>query len=105
LPVVLSGPTSAFPMPAPAGQIYFTLNGADPRVYGTGEVAPAAAPYATPLILSSSAVVKARVLSNGAWSAVNEEEFQVAQLGIPLRITEIMFNPVGGDAFEFVEVQ
>jgi len=99
------GANFALTMAAPAGQIYFTLNGADPRVYGTGEVATSAVPYATPLILSSSVVVKARVLSNGAWSALNEAEFQVAQLGIPLRITEIMFNPVGGDAFEFVELQ
>ena len=47
---------------------------------------------------------KARGLSSGKWSALNEASFTVGELGVPLRITEIMYNPLGGDAYEFVEV-
>ncbi len=90
---------------APAGQIYYTLNGADPRRYGTGEIAPDAMLYTAPVVLNNSLVIKARVFNGGIWSALNEAEFKVAQLGVPLRITELMYNPVGGDAFEFVEFQ
>src|SRR5262249_21929638 len=88
------------------GKIYYTTNGTDPRVYGSGAVALGALTYTngSPVILNASTVVKARVL-NGAWSPLNEAAFNVALLGIPIRITELMYNPVGGDAYEFLELQ
>ena len=88
------------------GTIYYTTNGIDPRVYGSGAVAVGAVVYnpSSPLVLNSSMIVKARVL-NGSWSALSEGDFTVASLGIPIRITEIMYNPVGGDAYEFIELQ
>jgi hypothetical protein len=90
---------------APAGTIHYTTNGVDPRVYGSGAVSPQATAYTgTPLALASSVVIKARVLSAGNWSALNEAAFAVGQLAVPLRITEIMYNPPGGDAYEFVEI-
>lgn len=88
-----------------AGTIYYTTNGSDPRVEYTGAVAGAALPYATPLALNSTVTLRARVLNGGTWSALNEATFTVGELGVPLRITELMYNPVGGNQYEFLEVQ
>jgi hypothetical protein len=94
-------------MTAPAGTIYYTLNGSDPRVMFTGAILAGAKNYTTtgPVPLSQSTVVKARVLSGGVWSALTEARFLVSSLITPLRITEIMYNPAGGDAYEFIEIQ
>ncbi|MEK7785061.1 MAG: lamin tail domain-containing protein [Chloroflexota bacterium] len=90
---------------APAGTVYFTTDGSDPRVSFSGEVAASAAPYGGPLALTNTVRIKARALRQGVWSALTEAEFQIAELGPPLRFTEIMYHPLGGDAFEFVELQ
>jgi len=93
-------------MTAPAGTIYYTTNGADPRLYGSGTVSSSARIYTgSPVALGVTTVVKARVLSGSTWSALNEATFLVAQLSSPLRITEIMYNPPGGEAYEFIELQ
>jgi hypothetical protein len=89
----------------PSGTIYYTTNGIDPRVPGTGAIDASAAIYATPFTLGQSALLKARVLNGADWSALTEAPFQLASLGIPIRITEIMYNPVGGDDYEFIELQ
>jgi autotransporter-associated beta strand protein len=60
---------------APAGTIHYTLDGSDPRVEITGAVSPAALPYTGPLALTGQPVLKARALSGGVWSALNEAEF------------------------------
>ncbi|HMJ66946.1 MAG TPA: lamin tail domain-containing protein, partial [Candidatus Binatia bacterium] len=92
-------------MSAPAGLIYFTTNGVDPRVYLAGTPAPNAQRYTNTVSLSRTAVVKARALVGTNWSALNEATFTIEQLIVPLRITEIMYNPAGGDAYEFVELR
>ncbi len=89
----------------PAGTIYYTTNGVDPRTYGSGAVSPDASRYVGSIRLETSVAVKARVLSGVIWSALNEASFTVGQLGVPLRITEINYNPVGGDPYEFIEFQ
>jgi len=74
--------------------IYYTTNGDDPRVYGTGLVSGSATAYSGPVTLSSNVVVKARVRNTGGtWSALTEAEFIVSSLAVPLRFTEIMYNP------------
>lgn len=90
-----------------AGEIWFTTDGADPRVPFTGAVSPAARRFdpSAPPLLAASVTVKARSRNGASWSALSEAVFQVAQLGVPLRITEIMFNPPGGEAYEFLEIQ
>ena len=55
--------------------------------------------------LTRGAQVKARTLNGGKWSALTSATFQVGDSAEPIRITEIMYNPQGGDAFEFVELQ
>jgi hypothetical protein len=87
--------------------IHYTTDGTDPRVPGTGAVAGTALRYTTgvPLVLSNSLVVKARALSGTNWSALTEASFAVETLTPLLRITEIMYNPPSGDAYEFLELQ
>lgn len=91
--------------PNPSGTIYYTTNGADPRIIYSGQVSSNALVYSEPIRLNRTLTIKARVLSGGTWSALNEATFTVGELGIPLRITEIMYNPIGGNAFEYVEIQ
>ncbi|MBM3845300.1 MAG: hypothetical protein FJ405_03305, partial [Verrucomicrobia bacterium] len=91
---------------ATAGAIHFTLDGSDPRSYGSGGVSPSASLYAEgnrPL-LRSSGWVKARTLNGTNWSALTAAFFKVSELEAGLRFSEIMYRPLGGDAFEFVEL-
>jgi hypothetical protein len=93
-------------MTAPAGIIYYTTNGSDPRVYGSGDVAVDAMVYSgLPLVINNTTQVKARALIGANWSPLTEATFSVAQLLLPLRITEIMYRPVGGDAYQYLELQ
>jgi hypothetical protein len=86
--------------------IYYTTNGADPRVPFTGAVSNAATAYSGPITLNRSTLVRARALLNGTnWSAINEATFEVARVGVPIRITEIHYNPADGPAYEFIELQ
>jgi len=88
-----------------SGTIYYTTNGTDPRVAFVGAVAPDAKPYAGPLRIDSSVHVRARSLVNTTnWSAITEAVFEVNQIGMPLVISEIMYNPPGGAAFEYLEI-
>jgi CotH kinase protein/Lamin Tail Domain/Fn3 associated/Bacterial TSP3 repeat len=86
------------------GTIYFTTDGSDPRIRFTGEVATTARLYSGPILIQEPLLLRARSLDDTNWSALAEATFQVAEPGVPLRITELMYNPPGGDAFEFVEL-
>jgi hypothetical protein len=73
-------------------------------------LSPGAIEYTEPFTLDASAPVKARVLSNGNWSALNEATFAVGSVADNLRITEIMYNPYGPDGTgepneEFIELK
>jgi hypothetical protein len=56
-------------------------------------VAASALRYAGPIVLSQSAVIKARALSGTTWSALNEAVFAVGPVAQSLRISEIMYHP------------
>ncbi|HET6409670.1 MAG TPA: lamin tail domain-containing protein, partial [Chthoniobacteraceae bacterium] len=100
------------------GTIYYTLDGSDPRAPWTstssggsavdwsGSVATGAITYTGAFPLTGTARVKARTreTATGLWSPITEASFQVAELVIPIRITEVMYNPEGGDAYEFIEL-
>ena len=88
-------------MSAPQGAIYYTTDGSDPRLVG-GAVSPAAATFAAPLPLTVDVTLKARALSAGTWSALAEAEFTPR---VPLRITELQYNPATGIGAEFVELR
>ena len=93
-------------MSAPlGGTIYYTTNGDDPRVAFTGAIASSARSYSAAEVLDASRTVKARTINGGNWSPLSEAAFSVATLGVPLRITEINYNPPGGSTYEFVEIQ
>lgn len=89
------------------GTIFYTTNGTDPRLYGSGAVSLDARAFnaAAPVRLAGCTRLLARVLFNGAWSPLTRADFTASAPGIPLRITELMYRPVGGDAFEFIELQ
>jgi hypothetical protein len=61
--------------PNPSGAIYYTLNGEDPRVDGTGQIAASAALYSEGVPVLTPLTLKARVRANGQWSALTEAAF------------------------------
>lgn len=62
--------------PGNSGTVYYTLDGSDPRSFGSGEVSSSAITYSGAAQISGTVQVKARVLSGGSWSALTEAEFQ-----------------------------
>jgi hypothetical protein len=94
-------------LPSPGqGAIYYTTDGSDPRLPVTGTVVATANIYRTPLVLTSATHIKARAFRGGVWSALNEASFTIEdEVNSRLQITEIMYNPVGGDDYEFIELK
>ena len=85
-------PGSLLSLTATNGQVYYTLDGTDPRLAG-GAIAPGARLYGSPLTLPDSVVVKARVLSGSQWSTLSEATFFLPPDWSKLLVTEIMYNP------------
>jgi len=95
--------------------VYYTLDGSDPRVYGTGSATGTL--YTAPVSLLYTTYVKTRAMVNtGLWSAVDEVLFVKEGSPQALRVTEVMYNPrmpAGGetghgwtnDDFEYIEVK
>ena len=98
--------TNGFPlsMTNEAGDIWYTLDGTDPRAVG-GATNGSATLYTGPISLTSSTTVKARCLSGNIWSALHEAAFHVTEPTGGVRITEIMYNPIDGDDYEFLELK
>jgi len=102
---------------APAGTIYYTLDGSDPRQVGGG-VSPEAMEYLDAMTLDEGTFVKSRAYDagTGTWSALNEAIYYV-DLAPDIRITEIMYNPAdptsaevaegytNNDDFEYIEIK
>ena len=102
-------------------QIYYTLDGSDPRDLG-GTIQSGLSPYSSALTFSPGrTMVKARAYESGSstWSALSEVEF-VVDLAVPsasnLVISEFMYHPAAPSAselaaghtdqddFEFIEI-
>lgn len=60
---------------APTGQIFFTLDGSDPRESFTGNLGQSAALYQSAIELDEITTIKARTRHNGEWSALLEATF------------------------------
>src|SRR5690606_10843107 len=94
---------------APAGEIYYTLDGSDPREVG-GAVSSRAIRYSSAIALNDHALLKARARSGGVWSALNEASFVIEREFSDLMITELMYHPpdlgaIDGEEFEFIELK
>ncbi|MBI4659650.1 MAG: lamin tail domain-containing protein [Verrucomicrobia bacterium] len=87
------------------GEILHTTNGTDPRVAFTWARSTAALAYRAPLTVSGPLHLTARSLAGTNWSAVIDLDFETTQPGNPVRITEIMYHPPGGEAYEYVELE
>jgi hypothetical protein len=74
---------------AAKGTAYYTLDGSDPRLPGSGAISPQAITYREPLVLRETTHLKARLYAEGQWSALNEATFMVVAQEAGLRITEI----------------
>ncbi len=103
-------------MTAPAGDIYYTLDGSDPRLAG-GAVASSARLYQGPVTLNGMTTVKARSRVGDDWSALNEAVFVVyPATSENIAITELNYHPsdptdaevtagfTDADDFEFLEL-
>jgi hypothetical protein len=92
------------------GAILYTVDGADPRVYGTGVAAPSSQSYSVPILFNGPTVVRARVLSGVQWSALVEAVFYPPQDLSRLCLNEIMYHPpdmgaTNGNNLEFIELK
>jgi hypothetical protein len=92
--------------------IYYTRDGTDPRLPITGEVSPSAKDYSGSVVLTGNVNLKARVwrpptagAETGTWSALNQATYTTLPGDNQLRFTEVMYNPVDGDDYEFIELQ
>ena len=93
---------------APAGTIWYTLDGSDPRAIGSAVSSSAIQYTGSSIPIIGGVTAKARVLSGGQWSALNVAEF-VNDLS-NLRFTELHYNPAAFSGvsdrqdIEFVEL-
>ncbi len=90
--------------------IYYTTDGSDPRLDG-GTLNPSAFRYEQPIEIYDNVHIRARALDGNTWSALNEISLSteipiqdVATLREFLRVSEVMYNPIGGGQFEFLEL-
>jgi hypothetical protein len=100
--------------PQGSGDLYYTIDGSDPRIVG-GEVNENAIRISSgkTLAISSSMVLKTRIVINNKWSASNEITFIADQTDYShFKVTEINYHPrisiVGADTtfdevYEFIE--
>ena len=88
-----------------SGTIWYTTNGTDPRVPFAGTNSVDALRYTGPITVGRPLRLMARSLQGTNWSALVDATFSVGQGPLPVRFSEIMYNPSGGDAYEFLELQ
>jgi hypothetical protein len=84
--------------------VFYSLNGADPRLPGGVINQDEVTRYTNPITLDHSVHVRARTYRNSSWSALQEAVFAVGPVAESLRITEIMYHPEDPNA-EFIELQ
>ena len=107
----LGAPGFSIGLSAPAGTVYFTVDGTDPRLSG-GALNPVAQTHTGQLLMVDRNMrVFARARSGTNWSGPMAETFIVSPP--PLAFTEIMYHPAAAppgdtnlaEAFEFIELK
>ena len=86
------------------GRIYYTTDGSDPRVYGSGAISPDATLYDGPVRLAGNTALQARTRSGNTWSALNRADFSVPATWGGLIFSEIMYHAPGGGSYDFLEL-
>ncbi|HEY3372869.1 MAG TPA: CotH kinase family protein [Prolixibacteraceae bacterium] len=101
---------------ASTGQIYYTLDGTDPRLI-SDQLNPKAIliPTGGTISLSGTSIIKARAKSGDNWSALTLVKFMNSNEDYTnLKITELHYHPtdtivgpdiISGKAFEFIELK
>lgn len=97
-------PGTRLTMSRKTGTIWYTTNGIDPRIAFTSEVSPQARRYSDALYLLPPVQIQSRTLDGTNWSALVSADFQSAALPASLSIAEIQYHPIGGEAYEFLEI-
>ncbi|YCM43813.1 CotH kinase family protein [Verrucomicrobiaceae bacterium 227] len=84
----------------PAGRVFYTLDGSDPRLSeSTMEFSEAD----DQIGIEGGTLIKSRVLQGGEWSALNEALFHPGNREQDLYLSELMYHPADGGA-EFLEI-
>ncbi len=94
--MILVSPVSiSIENPNSKGTIYYTLNGTDPRKTGGGvNTGSSFSLISVSLKITASAQIKARILSDGQWSALQQVSFiNKIEDYSNLRITELHYHP------------
>jgi hypothetical protein len=89
-------------------EIYYTIDGSDPRRIG-GAVAGNARRYTAPFALAKSSTVKARARAGAEWSPLTEVQFTPGPDFRMLKLTEIFYHAPGSGSLaedaEFLELK
>jgi hypothetical protein len=89
----------------PAGVVFYTTDGSDPRDR-FGNVAPTARAQPSPISVNCSMLIRARVKNGAEWSEPTAAAFTADQDFSNLLFTEVMFHPRDTDDLaEFVELK
>jgi len=106
---ITNGFTVILTNPNPAGVIYYTVDGSDPRSSG-GAISQSAQSWQQAIVLNNTTIIKARVLNGTNWSGLADVIFFIQQDFNTLVLTELMYDPpamgeLSGDNFEFIELK
>ena len=85
--------TKTVSLTAPAGAIWYTLDGSDPRLPG-GRVSPKARSYGTPINVTEDTRIVARAAQSNNWSGMKTSLLVVAPP--TLAISELMYHSLPG---------
>lgn len=92
---------------APAGTIYYTVDGSDPRLAGGGMAPGARRATSGGIVVDQPLRLRARVFAASDWSAAVDLAVQPADIPVAsaasLLLTEIQYHPLGEPDSEFLE--
>jgi len=92
----------------PAGQsgtIWYTLDGTDPREFGSGDPSDSATTYSNSIEIDTTTDVNSRIRRGTTWSALNQTIFTVPTRYDDLLVTEIMYHAAADSRLDFLELE